>query len=129
MLSKSFVLRAPVDSQVVPLEQFLTTVAKSTTQSYTGSYVGTEKAGLEIETPFTPQFIIIFRNPEYGRITTATTFGEPVISMMGMRRWSWENGVGLVKDAVTDIQYKKFILGVNSSCNALGTTYAYFILG
>lgn len=128
MLPKNFILRAPVDSQVVSLEQFLTFVGKNATQSFSGEYIGTGLAQT-IDTPFTPSIIIISPKVDYGRMTAATLAGEFVFTLMGNSRTSWIPSLGFVKDAVTDIQYKKFSIGTRDKINTLNQTYLYFIMG
>jgi len=128
MLPKHFILKAPVDAQVVPLEQYLSLLASGTTQSYSGEYVGTGRA-LTVTTPFTPTFILILPKVDYGRMTGATLAGEPALTLAANYRTSWIPSLGFVKDAVTDIKYKQFSVGTRDKVNTLNQTYLYFILG
>jgi hypothetical protein len=128
VIPKHFILKAPVDLQVAPLEQLLTALAGKSTQSYSGEYVGTGKT-LTVSVPFTPTFIIIFPKVDYARMTTATLAGEPAVTLASNARTSWVPSQGFVKDAVTGITYQQFSIGASTKINTLGQTYTYFILG
>lgn len=127
MLRKPFILKAPVDTQVVPLEQFLTLVAKSTTETYSGTYSGRAKV-MTIDTPFTPKVIIISPVIDVARMVSPQA-GELVFTLDSNPRTSWVPSEGFVNNAVTGIQYKGFTIGTHAGVNTLSQNYVYFILG
>jgi hypothetical protein len=129
MIPKSFILKAPVDNQIVPLEQLLTAFSKKATQFYNGTYLGTGKEQT-IATPFTPQLIITYPVVDYGRFQGPVTQASLTFSFQAMPRLTFCSlSEGFRIDAVTSIQYNSFTLGTWEQLNALGQQYNYFILG